>query len=64
MNPEAGRDGEGQDGETYECWMCGMVHRNPVAYLWHMHACELEKTGSSALISKQEVVLSVAAIKK
>ncbi len=60
--------GNGQDGadnaETYGCWMCGAEHRNPTAYLWHIHACELELTGRSAITAKKETTLSVAAIKK
>lgn len=53
-----------EQSEVYECWMCGMEHRNPVAYLWHIHACGLEKTGSSALLAKKEAILTATATKK
>lgn len=59
-----GGNEQADDAEIYQCWMCGMVHRNPTAYLWHIHACGLERTGKSAIMAKQEITLSVAAIKK
>ena len=31
------------DYDVYACWMCGMEHRNPAAYLWHIKACALER---------------------
>ena len=30
----------------YRCWMCGMGHKNPSAFLWHINACEMERTGN------------------
>ena len=35
----------GKGSKAYQCWMCGMEHDNPVAFLWHINACELERTG-------------------
>ena len=40
----------GGHGDAYQCWMCGMEHENPVAYLWHINACELERTGRSVML--------------
>lgn len=28
--------------KAYNCWMCGMGHNNPAAFLWHINACSLE----------------------
>ncbi len=43
--------------EVYVCWMCGMEHRNPTAYLWHIHACGLE-FGISQLAAREIAVLT------
>ena len=40
----------GSDSGAYRCWMCGMEHENPVAYLWHINACELERTGRPIML--------------
>ncbi len=40
----------GERGDAYRCWMCGMEHENPVAYLWHINACELERTGRPVML--------------
>jgi hypothetical protein len=50
---------------VYQCWMCGMVHNNPVAYLWHINACELERTGKpTALLQEYGPIRMVSASTK
>jgi hypothetical protein len=45
---------------AYQCWICGMEHNNPTAYLWHIHACGLETTRESVIMVKSRVVLTAA----
>ena len=55
------KDGElssGTDSEVYLCWMCGAEHKDPAAYLWHIHACGLELKEVSFLPAKELSVLT------
>jgi hypothetical protein len=39
---------------AYECWMCGQGHDNAVAYLWHINACNLERSGTPIMLCLED----------
>jgi hypothetical protein len=42
--------------------MCGMEHDNPVAFLWHINACELERASKQINLFQGGEIMQMAAV--